>query len=82
MMNGMTQLRKTTQFRKLLERPGALVAPGVYDALSARICEMAGFEVVQHSGYGTAAVLLARPDVGLIGFAAFISVLFIFKPAR
>lgn len=69
MMNGMTQLRKTTQFRKLLERPGALVAPGVYDALSARICEMAGFEVVQHSGYGTAAVLLARPDVGLIGFA-------------
>ncbi|MCX5734678.1 MAG: isocitrate lyase/PEP mutase family protein [candidate division NC10 bacterium] len=52
--------------RALLQRPGLIVAPGVYDALSARICEMVGFEAVSHSGYGTAAVTLGRPDIGLL----------------
>ncbi len=54
------------RLRKRLAEPGILVAPGVFDALSARICEMAGFEVLQHTGYGTAASLLGRPDVGLL----------------
>lgn len=52
--------------RALLGRPGLIVAPGVYDALSARICEMVGFEAVSHSGYGTAAATLGRPDIGLL----------------
>lgn len=52
--------------RALLQRPGVVVAPGVYDALSARICEMVGFEAVSHSGYGTAAATLGRPDIGLL----------------
>jgi methylisocitrate lyase len=38
----------------------------VYDALSARICEMVGFEAVSHSGYGTAAATLGQPDIGLL----------------
>ncbi len=59
-------MRKTTALRKLLERPGLIVAPGVYDALSARICEMVGFEAVSHSGFGTAAVTLGQPDIGLL----------------
>lgn len=54
------------RLRKRLAEPGIVVAPGVFDALSARICEMAGFEVLQHTGYGTAASLLGRPDVGLL----------------
>jgi 2,3-dimethylmalate lyase len=57
---------KGKALRGLLERPGLIVAPGVYDALSARICEMVGFEAVSHSGYGTAAVTLGRPDIGLL----------------
>jgi methylisocitrate lyase len=44
------------------------VVPGAYDALSARIIELTGFEVLIHTGYGTAASLLAQPDVGLINF--------------
>jgi methylisocitrate lyase len=52
--------------RALLERPGLIIAPGVYDALSARICEMVGFEAVSHSGYGTAAATLGQPDIGLL----------------
>lgn len=61
-------MKMSEVFRKRLAAPGVVAAPGVYDALSARICEMAGFEVLQHSGYGTAASLLGRPDVGLLSF--------------
>jgi methylisocitrate lyase len=57
---------KGKALRALLGRPGLIVAPGVYDALSARICEMVGFEAVSHSGYGTAAATLGRPDIGLL----------------
>ncbi len=57
---------KGRMLRVLLQRPGVVVAPGVYDALSARICEMVGFEAVSHSGYGTAAATLGRPDIGLL----------------
>ncbi len=59
-------MKMTTHLRDLIARPGALVVPGVYDALSARICEMVGFEAVFHSGYGTAAVHLGQPDIGLL----------------
>tara|TARA_B110000967_G_C18888065_1_gene565381 strand:+ start:677 stop:1567 length:891 start_codon:yes stop_codon:yes gene_type:complete len=43
-----------------------LVAPGVYDALSALIAQQAGFESVFLSGSAVAYTQLARPDVGLI----------------
>ena len=59
-------MTKGERLRKRLAEPGIVVAPGVFDALSARICELAGFEVLQHTGYGTAASLLGRPDVGLL----------------
>jgi len=57
---------KGKALRTLLARPGVIIAPGVYDALSARICEMVGFEAVSHSGYGTAASMLGQPDIGLL----------------
>ncbi len=58
---------KTARFRhRLFHEPGIVISAGVYDALSARICELAGFEVVHHSGFGTAAVQLGMPDVGLL----------------
>jgi len=60
---------KTSQkLRELLHKPGIIVMPGAYDALSARIIEMSGFEASVHTGYGTAASLLAQPDVGLVNF--------------
>lgn len=59
-------MKKGKALRALLRRPGIVIAPGVYDALSARICEMVGFEAVSHSGYGTAAATLGRPDIGLL----------------
>lgn len=44
---------------------GPLVAPGAYDALSARLVEQAGFDAVYMTGFGTSASLLGRPDIGL-----------------
>src|SRR3954470_5510943 len=57
------------RLRELLAGPAPVVAPGSYDALSARLVEQAGFGVVYMSGFGTTASLLGRPDVGLLGGA-------------
>ncbi|HZV51814.1 MAG TPA: oxaloacetate decarboxylase [Candidatus Dormibacteraeota bacterium] len=55
------------RLRELLEGPDPVLAPGAYDALSARLVEEAGFSCVYMTGFGTAASLLGRPDVGLLG---------------
>jgi 2,3-dimethylmalate lyase len=55
--------------RGLLARPGAVQAPGAFDALSARVVEAAGFPAVYMTGYGTSAALLGQPDVGLLSMA-------------
>ena len=47
------------------ERKIVLVA-GVYDALSAKLAERAGFHSVVVTGYGVAAALLGEPDFGLL----------------
>ena len=51
---------------ELLDRPEVLAAPGVPDALSARLVAEAGFEAVYMSGDATTAVRLGMPDVGLL----------------
>jgi carboxyvinyl-carboxyphosphonate phosphorylmutase len=54
------------RLRELLAADAPLVAPGAYDALSARLVEQAGFDVVYMTGFGTTASLIGRPDVGLL----------------
>jgi carboxyvinyl-carboxyphosphonate phosphorylmutase len=55
------------RLRELLASPGPAIAPGAYDALSARLIEQAGFDVVYMTGFGSTASLIGRPDVGLLG---------------
>ncbi len=43
-----------------------MLAPGIYDALSAALCEAAGFEAAYLSGASIAYTLLGRPDIGLV----------------
>lgn len=57
------------RLRELLAGDLPVLAPGAYDALSARLVEEAGFDVVYMTGFGTSAGLLGRPDVGLLGLA-------------
>ncbi len=59
-------MRNTTRLRQLLARPGALMAPGVADALNARLVTRHGFEALYMTGAGTTAVRLGMPDVGLL----------------
>lgn len=54
------------RFKALMVSGPCLVTPGVYDALSARIAEEAGFEALAISGFGVEAALLGRPDIGLL----------------
>ena len=54
------------RLRRRLAREEILVAPGVFDAWSARLTERAGFESVYMTGFGTAASLLGVPDLGLV----------------
>ena len=51
-----------------LQEPRVLLAPGVYDALSALIAEQAGFEALYLSGASIAYTRLGRSDVGLTTF--------------
>jgi len=48
-----------------LQQPRALLAPGIYDALTALVAEQAGFEALYLSGASIAYTLLGRSDVGL-----------------
>ena len=43
-----------------------IIAPGVYDGLSARLADSAGFEALYLSGYGVSASQLAKPDNGFL----------------
>ena len=55
----------TRSLKSLLARPEILVAPGVYDALTAASAEAAGFEAVYLSGAAVAYTRLGQPDIGL-----------------
>ena len=56
---------RRARLRQLIEEPGLIIAPGAYDALSARLIEQAGFAVVYMTGSGAANSLLGQPDLGL-----------------
>jgi len=49
-----------------LSAPPILIAPGVYDALTAALAEQAGFEALYLSGAAVAYTRLGRPDIGLV----------------
>ncbi len=51
--------------RARLQTGKILVAPGAYDALTARLLEQAGFEAVYRGGYAASAAAFALPDLGI-----------------
>lgn len=58
------QHRRT--LRAALDTGDTLVAPGAYDAVSAKLIERAGFPVAYIGSYATAASELGLPDVGIL----------------
>lgn len=55
----------TTTFQQRLQANTPVLAPGVYDAMTALIAEQAGFEALYLSGASIAYTRLGRSDVGL-----------------
>src|SRR5918911_3506462 len=58
--------RPTTRFRALMKKPGCIMAPGVADALAARLVALEGFDAIYMTGFGTSLTRLGAPDVGLL----------------
>ncbi len=54
-----------TTLKQRLQQPQVLLAPGVYDPLTALIAEQAGFEALYLSGASIAYTRLGRSDIGL-----------------
>jgi methylisocitrate lyase len=55
-----------TRVQTILDRHGAVVFPGVYDTLSAKLAERAGFPMAFISGYSVSATSIGEPDLGLL----------------
>jgi 2-methylisocitrate lyase-like PEP mutase family enzyme len=48
-----------------LQERGLIVAPGVYDLVSAKLADQAGFDALYMTGFGVVASYLGYPDAGL-----------------
>lgn len=58
-------MNASQRLRTLLAGPGLIAAPGVYDALGARLVEQAGFPALYMTGAGTS-IARGYPDFGLL----------------
>lgn len=54
------------KLRELLKGNETIMAPGAYDAWTARLIAESGFPAVYMTGYGVSASVLGKPDIGLI----------------
>lgn len=55
--------------RTRLSQPGIVLAPGIFDGLTAAMVEQQGFEAAYLSGASIAYTRLGRPDIGLVSMA-------------
>ena len=62
----MTTGTAAERLRAILAEPGCIQAPGVFDAVSARLLDRAGFRVGHLSGAIASAVGLGLPDLGYL----------------
>jgi 2,3-dimethylmalate lyase len=65
--------RPRSDLRQRLVQKELLVAPGVFDGVSARIADQMGFEALYMTGYGTVASHLGLPDAGIATFTDMVS---------
>lgn len=59
----------TASLKARFGQPRIVLAPGVYDALTASLATDAGFEALYVSGASIAYTRLGRPDIGLVSMA-------------
>jgi 2-methylisocitrate lyase-like PEP mutase family enzyme len=62
----MSGIDKPRRMRELFAQPGIIVCPGVYDGLTVKLVEQAGFDIAVVSGAAVSASLLGAPDLGVM----------------
>ena len=66
-------MSETKTLDQLLAAPGIIVAPGAYDALSAKLAMQAGADAVYMTGFGVSGSTLGLPDIGLMSASEMVS---------
>ena len=61
------------RFAARIRQQGLVIAPGVYDLISAKIADRAGFDALYMTGYGVVASHLGLPDAGLATYTDMVS---------
>jgi 2,3-dimethylmalate lyase len=61
------------KLRAALNSGKLVVAPGIYDMISARVADRMGFDALYMTGYGVAASHLGLPDAGLASYSDVVS---------
>lgn len=59
-------MNQAKNLQRLLRSGQILMAPGAFDALTARLVQKAGFPAVYMTGFGATASRLGTPDIGLL----------------
>ncbi len=57
---------KGKELKKLIHDEEIIIAPGVFDALSAILAQKAGFKAIIMGGYSISATRLGKPDLGIL----------------
>lgn len=60
---------KAQALRHLLAKGEFILAPGIYDGISARVADGMGFPALYMTGYGATASMLGLPDAGLATYS-------------
>lgn len=61
-------MTQAAALRRAIAQPAATIVPGVYDALSVKLVERAGFSCAYVTGAGVSMAGLGLPDIGLASF--------------
>ncbi len=70
--NGLSRVSGADKRARLAQRLRSgelLIAPGVFEMISAKMADRLGFEALYMTGYGTVASYLGLPDAGLASYA-------------
>ena len=65
----MTVNAKARALREKLAKGEFILAPGIYDGISARVADRMGFPALYMTGYGATASMLGLPDAGLATYS-------------
>lgn len=59
---------RRSRLKKRLQQGPIVIAPGVYEMISAKMADRMGFDALYMTGYGTVASYLGMPDAGIASF--------------